>query len=73
MILSIWYFRMLILNRQAGQSIRIGDEITVTVLSVNKHGVVRIGIEAPPDVPVHREEVFRRILANEQKIAEKAS
>ncbi|HFD88034.1 MAG TPA: carbon storage regulator [Gammaproteobacteria bacterium] len=64
---------MLILNRQAGQSIRIGDDIVVTVLSVNKHGVVRLGIEAPSDVPVHREEVFRRILANEQKIVEKAS
>lgn len=51
---------MLILTRRSGETIAIGTEITVTVLGINGNQV-RIGIEAPRDVPVHREEVAARI------------
>ena len=51
---------MLVLSRKVGQRIQIGDDICVTVLSVNGNSV-RIGITAPDEVTVHREEVFRRI------------
>lgn len=51
---------MLILTRRIGEKIVIGDNITVTVLS--SHGnQVRLGVDAPKDVPVHREEVATRI------------
>ena len=51
---------MLILTRRSGETIAIGNDITVTVLGINGNQV-RIGIEAPRDVPVHREEVAARI------------
>jgi carbon storage regulator len=51
---------MLILTRRAGESLMIGEEITVTVLDI-KGNQVRIGISAQSDVPVHREEIFNRI------------
>ena len=57
---------MLILTRRVGESIKIGDEITVTVLGV-KGNQVRIGVNAPKDVPVHREEVFERIQGERSK------
>ena len=47
---------MLILTRRIGRSIEIGEKITVTVLGI-KDGQVRLGINAPRDIPVHREEV----------------
>jgi carbon storage regulator len=53
---------MLILTRRAGESVKIGDEMTVTVLGV-KGGQVRLGFTAPPNVAVHREEVYERIKA----------
>ena len=53
---------MLILTRRVGESVMIGREITVTVLGV-KGNQVRIGINAPKDVAVHREEIFERIKA----------
>ena len=51
---------MLVLSRKTGEKIVIGDNIAITVVEV-KGGKVRIGIEAPADVPVHREEVFKAI------------
>ena len=51
---------MLILTRRLGESIQIGDEIKITLLDV-KGKQIRIGIEAPREVTVHREEVYRMI------------
>jgi carbon storage regulator len=51
---------MLILSRRPGESVKIGDDVSVTVLGV-KGRHVRIGFTAPPNVAVHREEVFERI------------
>ena len=51
---------MLILTRRPNETLMIGSEITVTVLSV-KGNQVRIGVNAPKNVPVHREEIFERI------------
>ena len=51
---------MLILTRRMGETLMIGEEITVTVLDV-KGNQIRLGIQAPKEVAVHREEVYRRM------------
>ncbi|MFK5948138.1 MAG: carbon storage regulator CsrA [Methylococcales bacterium] len=51
---------MLILTRKENESLYIGDDIEVTVLAI-KSNQIRIGINAPKDIEVHREEVYRRI------------
>ncbi|HIJ23354.1 MAG: carbon storage regulator CsrA [Gammaproteobacteria bacterium] len=51
---------MLILTRRVGETVRIGDDVSITVLGV-KGNQVRIGIDAPREVAVHREEIFQKI------------
>ena len=51
---------MLILTRRVGETLMIGDEVTVTVLGV-KGNQIRVGVNAPKDVAVHREEIYERI------------
>jgi carbon storage regulator len=55
---------MLILTRRVGESIKIGEDVTVTVLAV-KGNQVRVGIAAPKNVAVHREEIYQRIKAEQ--------
>ncbi len=63
---------MLILTRRISESLMIGDNVKITVLGV-KGNQVRIGIEAPKDVPVHREEIFRRIQIEQEISGENTS
>jgi carbon storage regulator len=55
---------MLILTRRIGETIMVGDEVTVTVLGV-KGNQVRLGVSAPKSIPVHREEIYIRIKREE--------
>ncbi len=57
---------MLILTRRVGETLMIGDEVTVTVLGV-KGNQVRIVVNAPREVAVHREEIYERIKAEENQ------
>jgi carbon storage regulator len=60
---------MLILTRRVGESLMVGEDVTVTVLAV-KGNQVRIGINAPKDVKVHREEIYDRIQQEKMSQAE---
>ena len=57
---------MLILTRRVGETVMIGNDVTVTVLGV-KGNQVRVGVNAPRDVAVHREEIYERIKREEQE------
>ena len=56
---------MLILTRRVGETVMIGDDVTITVLGV-KGNQVRVGINAPKSVAVHREEIYERIKREQQ-------
>jgi carbon storage regulator len=59
---------MLVLTRRAGESVMIGDDVVVTVLEV-RGDVIRLGIQAPRDVQVHREEVWKELQAANHEAA----
>ena len=63
---------MLILTRRVGETVMIGDDVTITVLGV-KGNQVRVGINAPKHVAVHREEIYERIKReqNSEEVSEK--
>jgi carbon storage regulator len=57
---------MLILTRRVGETIMVGDEVQITVLGV-KGNQIRIGINAPQEIAVHREEIYNRIQAEQEE------
>ncbi|MFG1610113.1 carbon storage regulator CsrA [Actinoplanes sp. NPDC049265] len=59
---------MLVLTRRAGESVMIGDDVVITVLEA-RGDVIRLGIQAPRDVRVHREEVYRELQAANREAA----
>jgi carbon storage regulator len=59
---------MLVLTRRAGESVMIGDDVVITVLEA-RGDVIRLGIQAPRDVQVHREEVYRELQAANREAA----
>lgn len=59
---------MLVLTRRAGESVMIGDDVVITVLEA-RGDVIRLGIQAPRDVQVHREEVYRELKEANQAAA----
>lgn len=63
---------MLILTRRVGETVMIGDDVTITVLGV-KGNQVRIGVNAPKEVAVHREEIYERIKREQEPGSEEGS
>lgn len=63
---------MLILTRRVGETVMIGEDVTITVLGV-KGNQVRVGLNAPKSVAIHREEIYERIKREQQGATSKAS
>lgn len=59
---------MLVLTRRSGESVMIGDDVVITVLEV-RGDVIRLGIRAPRDIQVHREEIYRELQASNRAAA----
>jgi len=59
---------MLVLTRKVGESINIGDDIKITIINIDS-GQVRLGIEAPKNVIVHREEIYNKIIDENRRAA----
>lgn len=59
---------MLVLTRRVGERLIIGDDVTISILSI-KGNQVRIGIDAPSEVMIHREEIYKRILKEREKLS----
>ncbi|SVC05432.1 uncharacterized protein METZ01_LOCUS258286, partial [marine metagenome] len=63
---------MLVLTRKSGEKIRIGKDIIVSVISKG-HGLLKLGIEAPQEISVYREEIYQSVInANQNSIAKKS-
>lgn len=63
---------MLVLTRNIGETLKIGDDVDITVLGV-RGNQVRVGVNAPRDVSVHREEIYYRIQQEKEQALDKAS
>lgn len=63
---------MLILTRKVGEALMVGDDVNITVLGV-KGNQVRIGVSAPKEVAVHREEIYQRIQKEKNQVDSKES
>ncbi len=63
---------MLVLTRKLGESIRVNDNISITVMEIDGRSV-KLAIDAPRSVPIHREEIYQKIQAENQKAAENLS
>lgn len=63
---------MLLLTRKLGENIRIGDDVKITIVEV-KGNHVKLGIDAPPSVKVHREEIYERIQQERQRAAQQGN
>ena len=62
---------MLVLTRRVGETIRIGDDVSICILDV-QGGQVRVAIDAPREIPVHREEVYQLVQAENRQAADAA-
>ena len=62
---------MLVLTRRIGETIRIGDDVSISILDV-QNGQVRVAIDAPREIPVHREEVYLAVQAENRQAADTA-
>ncbi len=62
---------MLVLTRKLGEVIRVGDSVIIKVLEI-RSGAVKLGIEAPPEIKVHREEIYVRIQEERRRAARKS-